>query len=74
MSLLIQGIIWVVAVCIILWGGDRILALLPGYEKVKSGIRTVVIVVMALWCLSLVAELFGVSMPWGSSPALHRHR
>jgi hypothetical protein len=74
MTLLIQAIIWVVAVCIILWGGDRLLSLFPGYEKIKSGIRTVVAVVMALWCLSLIAELVGVSMPWGPGPVLHRHR
>lgn len=74
MTLLIQAIIWVVAVCIILWTGDKLLALFPGYEKIKSGIRAVVICVMALWCLSLIAELIGVSMPWGPSPVLQQRR
>jgi hypothetical protein len=44
---------------------DRLLALLPGNEKVKQVVRIVAIVAVAIWFLSLAAAFFGVAMPWG---------
>jgi len=57
---------------IVIWGGDRLLALLPGDAKLKQAARIITIVVLALWALNVAASLFGVSTPW--SPTVHRRR
>ena len=58
---------------VVIWGGDRLLALLPGNEKLKQAVRIVAIVIVALWALGIAASFFGVSTPW-SPAAIHRHR
>jgi hypothetical protein len=57
---------------LLLWGGDRLLALWPGNPPLKQVIRIVVIIAVALWCLSLIAGYFGIPMPWGPAPYRHR--
>lgn len=57
---------------VVIWGGDRLLALLPANSTLKQAVRIIVIVVLALWALNVAAGIFGVSMPW--SPTIHRHR
>lgn len=57
---------------VVIWGGDRLLALLPGDAKLKQAARIIAIVVLALWALNVSASLFGVSTPW--SPTVHRRR
>ena len=69
----ILGLIFLLLVAaLLLWAGDRLLALWPGNSPLKQVIRIVVIVAVALWALSLIAGFFGIAMPWG--PALPRHR
>jgi hypothetical protein len=63
----------VLVLAVLIWGGDRLLALLPGNEKLKQIVRIIAIVAVALWFLSLAASFFGVSMPWGSPVFLPRH-
>ena len=58
---------------VIIWGGDKLLALLPGNEKLKQAARVIAVIVIALWALSVAASFFGVAMPWGG-PVLPRHR
>jgi len=57
---------------VILWGGDRLIALVPGYEKLKQAARIIAIVAVALWCISLAASLVGVSLPWSAGTSVHR--
>jgi hypothetical protein len=69
----ILGLVLTLAVAaLFLWGGDSLLKLWPGNSILKQVIRIVVIVAVALWCLSTVAGFFGIPMPWG--PTLQRHR
>lgn len=49
---------------VLIWGGDRLLALVPASPKLVSAIRIIVIVCVALYVLSLVAGFFGVAVPW----------
>lgn len=57
-------ILTLLVLAVLLWGGDKLLAVFPGNGRVKQVIRIVVIVFAALLALSLVASLFGVSLPW----------
>lgn len=69
---IIELLFLILFLAVIIWGGDRLLALLPGNSTLKQIVRIVAIVIVALWFLSLAAGFFGVSLPW--SPAVHRHR
>lgn len=72
---MLEIIFFILVLAVVLWGGDRLLALLPGNEKLKQIVRIIVIVVVALWALSIVASFFGIAMPWGTGPIrLHRYR
>ena len=58
---------------VIVLGGERLLALLPGNSTLKQIVRIVAVVAVALWCLSIAASFFGVSLPWSSGAPVHRH-
>ncbi len=66
-------LIALLVLAVLIWGGDRLLALLPGNEKIKQIVRIVVIVIVALWFLSLAASFLGVPMLWEPG-GLRRHR
>ncbi len=55
---------WLIALAILIWGGDRLLALAPGSPKLIAAIRIIAIVCVALYVLGLVAGFFGVAVPW----------
>lgn len=61
-----------IALAIFIWGGDRLLALVPGSPKLIMAIRVIAIVCISLYVLTLIAEFFGVSTPWPS--AFHGRR
>ena len=65
-------ILTILVVAVLLWGGDRLLALWPGNEKLKQVVRIIVIVAVAIWVLILIAGFFGIPMPWGPVPVRHR--
>jgi len=72
---MLELVLLILVLAVILWGGDRLLALLPGNEKLKQIVRIIVIVAVALWALSVIASFFGLAMPWGTGPMrLHRYR
>ncbi len=60
------------ALAILIWGGDRLLALAPGKPKLIEAIRIIAIVCVALYVLSLIAGFFGVPVPW--YPTVYRGR
>lgn len=62
----------ILVLAVLVWGGDRLLALLPGNESLKQFVRIIAIVVVAIWFLGLVASWLGVSVPW--APLMPRHR
>jgi hypothetical protein len=65
-------VIAILIVMLLLWAGDRLLALWPGNSALKQVVRIVVIVVVAIWVLVTVAGLFGIPVPlWAPAP---RHR
>lgn len=66
-------ILLILVLAVLIWGGDRLLALLPGNEKLKAAARIIAIVFVALWFLSMAASILGVSMPWNMGPTV-RHR
>ena len=69
----ILGLVFMLLIAaLLLWAGDRLLALWPGNPPLKQVIRIIVIVAVALWALSLVAGFFGIAMPWGPAPYRHR--
>lgn len=70
----ILGLVFLILfIAVVVWGGDKLLALLPGNSALKQAARVIVIVVLALWALSVAASLLGVPMPWNMG-ALPRHR
>jgi ABC-type glucose/galactose transport system permease subunit len=73
---LISIVVAVLVLAILLWGGDRLLALWPSQGKLVQAARIIVIVAVSLWLLSLIAGFFGVGLPWSSGiPVEHyRHR
>lgn len=60
LSLLIALLI----LAVLIWGGDRLLALVPAAPKLIAAIRIIAIVCVALYVISLVAGFFGVAVPW----------
>lgn len=70
---IIELLFLILFLAVVIWGGDRLLALLPGNAALKQAVRIVAIVAIALWTLNVAAGFFGVSMPW-SFGAIHRHR
>jgi hypothetical protein len=64
----------ILVLAVLVWGGDRLLVLMPGNERLKQAVRVIAIVVVALWFLGLVASFFGIAMPWGPWPLMPRHR
>jgi hypothetical protein len=70
----ILGLLFLILfLAVLIWGGDRLLALLPGNEKLKQIVRIIAIVVVALWFLSLAASFFGVALPWNPGGTTFRH-
>ncbi len=69
---IVELIFLILFLAVVIWGGDGLLALLPGNEKLKRAAKIIAIVVIALWALSIAASFFGASLPW--SPTVHRHR
>lgn len=68
----ILGIIFsALILAVIVWGGDGLMKLVPGNEKIKAGIRIFAIVVLVIFCLISIANFFNIPLPWG--PTL-RHR
>jgi cell division protein FtsX len=59
------------ALAVIVWGGDGLMKLLPGDAKIKQAAKIIVIVILALWFLSLAASILGVAIPWSGQV---RHR
>ncbi len=71
----IVGILFALAILsVLVWGGDRLLALLPGSERIKSAIRTIAIVLVALVLIFLLASVFGVRIPFFGMVPLDHHR
>jgi len=58
---------------ILIWGGDRLLALAPGSPKLIAAIRIIAIVCVALYVLSLIAGFFGVAVPLFPTVVRSRH-
>lgn len=73
MSGIVEVIFTLLVLAVLVWGGERLLALFPGNERIKQIIRILAIVAFALWFLSVVASFFGVSLPWSSGPVHRRH-
>lgn len=71
---LLSIIFAILVLAVLAWGGDRLLALLPGNEKLKQVVRILTIVVVALWFLGLVASWLGVAVPWAPLMPHTRHR
>jgi len=69
---IVELIFLILFLAVVIWGGDKLLALLPGDAKLKQAAKIIAIVVIALWALSVAASFFGVAMPW-SAGALPRH-
>lgn len=69
----VQLIFLLLVLAVIVWGGEALLALLPGYDKLKKAARIIAIVAIALYLLGLVAGMLGVSLPWQAG-VVHRHR
>lgn len=62
-----------IVLAILLWGGDALLALVPGNEKIKRAVRVIVTVCVALYLLSLIAAFFGLGTPlWPMLERRHR--
>jgi hypothetical protein len=72
MSSIVELIFTILFLAVLVWGGERLLALFPGNEKLKQIVRIVAIVVIALWFLSVAASFFGVSLPWSFGASVHR--
>jgi hypothetical protein len=53
-----------VILAVLLWGGDRLLALVPGNTKLKEAARTIIIVVIAITLICTFAAFLGVRIPW----------
>lgn len=73
MSGIIELIFTLLVLAVLVWGGERLLALWPGNEKLKQIVRIFAIVAGALWLLSVAASFFGVSLPWSSGVVHRRH-
>jgi hypothetical protein len=58
---------------VLIWGGDRLLALVPASPKLIAAIRIIAIVCVALYVISLVAGFFGVAVPWYPTVVRGRH-
>lgn len=69
---LIALLFLILFLAVVIWGGDRLLALLPGNAALKQVVRVVAIVALSLWALNKAASFFGVSTPW--SPHVGRHK
>ena len=54
----------ILILAVILWWGDRLLALAPGNPKLKEIVRTSVIALVAIGIICVVAALFNVRIPW----------
>jgi Mg2+ and Co2+ transporter CorA len=74
MSFVLEIIFTALFLAVLVWGGDSLLKLFPGNEKLKQIVRIVAIVAVALLFLNMVASFLGVSMPWGTGLQIHRHR
>lgn len=73
MSGIVELIFTLLVIAVLVWGGERLLALFPGNERIKQVIRILAIVAVALWFLSVAASFFGVSLPWSSGTVHRRH-
>lgn len=56
----------ILILAVLLWWGDKLLALAPGDAKLKAFVRTSCIALVAIALICLVAALFGVRIPWFS--------
>jgi hypothetical protein len=56
----------ILILAVLLWWGDRILALAPGNPKLKELVRTSAIALVAILLICLIAAFFGVKIPWFS--------
>ena len=59
---------------ILIWGADRLLALVPGYGKIIAAVRIIAIVVIAIYVIGLIAAFFGIPVPWGYGDMHYRRR
>lgn len=73
MPSIIELIFALLVLAVLVWGGERLLALWPGNSLVKQIVRIVAIVAVALWCLGEAAAFLGVSPPWSSGVVHRRH-
>jgi hypothetical protein len=53
-----------VFLAILIWGADRLLALVPGYPKLIQAVRIIAIVVISIYVIGLIAGFFGIPVPW----------
>lgn len=61
-----------VILAVLLWGGDRILAHVPGNPKLKDVARTIIIVVVSIALICMLAALLGIRIPWFTGFVRHR--
>ena len=73
MLMQILGIlVLLVIVAILVWCGDRLLALAPSSKLIQAG-RILAIGAISIWVVCLIAELFGIPTPFWPG-YVHRHR
>lgn len=63
-----------VLLAVLIWGADRLLALVPGYPKLIAAVRVIAIVVITIYVIGLIAGFFGIPVPWAYGDVRVRHR
>jgi hypothetical protein len=71
---LVSLLLALLVLALLVWAGQNLLALWPGNEKIKRVAWILLVVIVALYLLSLVAGFFGVEMPWGPAVYVHPRR
>jgi hypothetical protein len=71
---LIGFIIALLILAVLVWGGDGLIKLAPGNEKLKQVARILGIVVLTILCLRAVAAYFHIPVPllFGDLSSHHR--
>ena len=65
-------VVLLVIVGVLVWGGDRLLALAP-QSKILIAARIIAICAISIWVVCLIAAFFGIPTPWVPG-YVHHHR